>query len=109
MVKFLYIYKKKGIHLSYQNLKYITMTIHLITFAAPLQKQSSPRNTHEAILSEIEKYYTIKFVDGQDINKLSDDDFKILFIATGGVERMVIQHFEQLPRPSFPQPPSNQA
>ena len=101
MVKFLYIYKKKGIHLSYQNLKYITMTIHLITFAAPLQKQSSPRNTHEAILSEIEKYYTIKFVDGQDINKLSDDDFKILFIATGGVERMVIQHFEQLPRPAI--------
>lgn len=75
------------------------MTIHLITFAAYLHRQTSPRNTHEAVLSEIEKYYTIKFVDSQDMNKLSDDDFQILFIATGGVERLVIQHFEQLPRP----------
>ena len=34
-------------------------------------------------------------------NKLSPDDFSILFIATGGVERLVIQHFEALPRPAI--------
>ncbi|MSL97882.1 fucose isomerase, partial [Escherichia coli] len=53
------------------------MTIHLISFASILHKQVSLRSSHEAILSEIEKYYTVKFVDHQDMDKLSSDDFKI--------------------------------
>ena len=77
------------------------MTIHLISFASILHKQVSLRSSHEAILSEIEKYYTVKFVDHQDMDKLSSDDFKIIFVATGGVERLVIQHFENLPRPAI--------
>ena len=60
------------------------MTIHLISFASILHKQSSLRGSHEAILSEIEKYYTVKLVDYQDMDKLNSDDFKIIFIATGG-------------------------
>ena len=79
------------------------MTIHLISFASILHKQVSLRSSHEAILSEIEKYYTVKFVDHQDMDKLSSDDFKIIFVATGGVERLVIQHFENLPRPFYGQ------
>ena len=74
------------------------MTIHLISFASILHKQASLRNSHEAILSELEKYYTVKLIDYQDMDKLGSDDFKIIFIATGGVERLVIQHFERLPR-----------
>ena len=77
------------------------MTIHLISFASILHKQVSLRSSHEAILSEIEKYYTVKLVDYQDMDKLSSDDFKIIFIATGGVERLVIQQFENLPRPAI--------
>lgn len=77
------------------------MTIHLIAFASLLHKQVTLRSSHEAILSELEKYYTVKVVDYQDIDKLSSDDFKIIFIATGGVERLVIQHFERLPRPTI--------
>ena len=76
------------------------MTINLITFASLLHKQSSIRSSHEAILSELEKYFTVRFVNYEDIDKLSNDDFKIIFIATGGVERLVIQHFESLPRPA---------
>ncbi len=49
----------------------------------------------------MEKYFTVNFIDYQDINKLTPDDFSILFIATGGVERLVIQHFESLPRPTI--------
>lgn len=75
------------------------MTIHLITFASLLHKQTSVRGSHEAILSELEKYFTVRFVDHKDIDKLGSNDFKIIFIATGGVERLVIQHFESLPRP----------
>ena len=77
------------------------MTIHLISFASLLHKQVSLRSSHEAILSELEKYYIVKLVDYQDMNKLTSDDFKIIFIATGGVERLVIQHFENLPRPAI--------
>ena len=57
------------------------MTIHLISFASILHKQASLRNSHEAILSELEKYYTVKLIDYQDMDKLGSDDFKIIFIA----------------------------
>ena len=77
------------------------MTIHLISFASLLHKQATLRSSHEAILSELEKYYTVKLVDYQDMDKLTSDDFKIIFIATGGVERLVIHHFERLPRPAI--------
>ena len=59
------------------------MTIHLISFASILHKQASLRSSHEAILSELEKYYTVKLIDYQDMDKLGSDDFKIIFIATG--------------------------
>lgn len=77
------------------------MVINLITFASILHKQTTVRSSHEVILTELEKYFTVNIVDYKDIDKLSPDDFRILFIATGGVERLVIQHFEQLPRPAI--------
>lgn len=76
------------------------MVLNLITFASPLHKQASIRSSHKTVLTELEKYFTLKFIDCQDIDKISPDDFCLLFIATGGVERMVIQHFESLPRPA---------
>lgn len=83
-----------------KTIKESIMTIHLITFASQLHKEMSVRTSHEVVLTELEKYFTVKFVDGKEIGKLSPDDFCILFIATGGVERLVIQHFESLPRPT---------
>lgn len=77
------------------------MVINLITFASLLHKQASVRSSHEIILTELEKYFTVNFIDYQDISKLTPNDFSILFIATGGVERLVIQHFESLPRPAI--------
>lgn len=77
------------------------MVINLITFASLLHKQASVRSSHEVILTELEKYFTVNVIDYQDIKKLSPDEFSILFIATGGVERLVIQHFESLPHPAI--------
>ncbi|EJW92156.1 protein containing L-fucose isomerase-like protein [gut metagenome] len=77
------------------------MTIHLISFASIHHKQATLRSSHEAILSELEKYYTVKIVDYQHINTLRPEDFQIIFIATGGVEKFVIQQFELLPRPTI--------
>ena len=77
------------------------MTINLITFASILHKQVTIRSSHEAVLSELEKYFTVKFVDYRDSHQLTKDDFSIIFIATGGVERLVMQCFESLPRPAI--------
>lgn len=77
------------------------MLINLITFASYLHKQASVRNSHEAVLTELEKYFTLNFVDYKDMGSLSKKDFSIVFIATGGVERLIIQHFESLPRPTI--------
>lgn len=77
------------------------MVINLITFASLLHKQASVLSSHEVILTELEKYFTVNTIDYQNIDKLTPDDFSILFIATGGVERLVIQHFESLPRPAI--------
>lgn len=77
------------------------MVINLIAFASILHKQAAVRNSHEVILTELEKYFTVNIIDYQHIDKLSSDDFSIIFIATGGVERLVIQHFESLPRPAI--------
>ena len=77
------------------------MVINLITVSSLLHKHASVRSSHEVILTELEKYFTVNFVNYPDIDKLPPDDFCILFIATGGVERLVIQHFESLPRPAI--------
>ena len=77
------------------------MIVHLISFASSLHKPAQLRSSHEAVLSELEKYYTVKLIDYQDMDQLSSDDFKVIFIATGGVERLVVQHFERLPRPAI--------
>lgn len=75
------------------------MTINLITFSSVINKTANYRTGHETILTELEKQYTINFIDSKDISKLSKNDFSLIFIATGGVERMVMRCFESLPRP----------
>ncbi|NDV64860.1 fucose isomerase [Bacteroides sp. 224] len=75
------------------------MTLNLITFASALNKNVTVQTAHELILSELENHFSINFVDHKDIQKLTQDDFSIIFIATGGVERLVMQSFEFLPRP----------
>ncbi len=75
------------------------MVLNLISFASPLQKQVHVLHTHEALLNELEKYFTVNIIDHKEINKLANDDFYLLFILTGGVERLVIQHFESFPHP----------
>lgn len=75
------------------------MVLNLIAFSSSLQKQGLSLHSHEALLGELEKYFSINIIDYQDISKLTPDDFSIIFILTGGTERLIIQHFESFPRP----------
>jgi L-fucose isomerase-like protein len=92
--------RKKNNTFVAQNPIYDTiMTINLITFASNVHKSTAVRNSHEIMLSELENDYTLNFVDHKDIDTLNPTDFSLVFIATGGVERLVMQCFESLPRP----------
>lgn len=53
------------------------------------------------LLAEMEKYFTLHLVDYHEMDTLKPDDFCLIFIATGGVEQLIIQHFEHLPRPTL--------
>lgn len=75
------------------------MTINLITFASNLHNSTAVRDSHEIVLSELENNFTLNFVDPKDIDKINPNEFSIVFIATGGVERSVMKAFESLPRP----------
>lgn len=75
------------------------MNIYLISFSSELNKQTSVLKTHETLLSEIEKYFTLHLVDYRQTQTIPEGEFRMLFIATGGVERLVAQHFELLPYP----------
>ena len=77
------------------------MIVNLITFASMLHDRATVRGCHEVLLAELEKYFTLNFIDYKDMNRLTPDDFSLLFIATGGVERLIIQHFDHLPRPTI--------
>lgn len=74
--------------------------LNLITFTSTLNKNATVHATHELILSELEKYYTLNIVTPEELPRLNKNEFSIVFIATGGVEREVIQYFEYLPRPT---------
>ena len=73
--------------------------IHLITFSSVLQKQISIYKMHETMLSELEKFFTIEIVDYKELYTLAEDDFKLVFIATGGTEKYFVRNFEFLPQP----------
>ncbi|MCD8029878.1 MAG: fucose isomerase [Bacteroides sp.] len=77
------------------------MTINLITFASMLHNQQTVYHAHQAILSELEKHFTVNLVDHTLIQSLPQNEFSVVFIATGGVERLVMQAFEFLPRPTL--------
>jgi L-fucose isomerase-like protein len=75
------------------------MTINLIIFASDLHNTLTVKKAHQSFLDELEKLFTVNYVNLSDVKSLTSDDFSVLFIATGGVERLVVQHFEALPRP----------
>ena len=51
------------------------MILNLITFASQLHKQAAVLSSHEMVLNELEKYFTVNLVDYHDIDKLTDNDF----------------------------------
>jgi L-fucose isomerase-like protein len=75
------------------------LKINLITYTSDIQKKLLPRNIHAQLINELEKEITINCVDHTQIAKLSNDDLKVVFLSTGGVEQLVVEDYEDLPHP----------
>lgn len=75
------------------------MTINLLTFASPVHKAETVHAAHLPLINDLSASFQLNFVDYKDLKKFKTDDFSLVFIATGGVERLVSQSFELLPRP----------
>lgn len=75
------------------------MTLTLISFLSPKEKQG--KGAHEILLSELEKYFTLKIVDHSLIDTLDPNEFKLIFLKSGGVEHLVTQQFHKLPLPAI--------
>ena len=75
------------------------MNLYLITFQSGLNKMESVYDCHKDLFVEIEKYFTLHLIHYKEVETIPEDAYKMAFIASGGVEKTVTQHFDQLPYP----------
>jgi L-fucose isomerase-like protein len=73
--------------------------INLITFSKADQRPSSILKSHSKLLDEINKSYDVKYYNLDEIDKLSNDIFTVLFMTKTGIDSLLIHHFERLPHP----------
>lgn len=75
------------------------MNLYLITFQSSLNRIESVYDCHKDLFVEIEKFFTLHLVPYTEAASIPADAYRMAFIASGGVEKMVTQHFELLPYP----------
>lgn len=75
------------------------MTINLIAYTSSLDQLASSAQDHQKLLNELEIQFSVKYYKHTDLAKIPKDQFSVLFIATGGVEELIAQDVEELPRP----------
>ena len=78
------------------------MILNLIAFTSVLHDASMVRDSHEALISELEKHFDkVNILSAEEARTLPEGDFRALFIATGGVECQVKDAFDSLPDPAL--------
>lgn len=75
------------------------MNLYLITFQSSLNRIESVYDCHKDLFVEIEKYFTLHLIHYKEVETIPEDAYKMAFIASGGVEKTVTQHFDLLPYP----------
>lgn len=75
------------------------MNLYLITFQSALNRIESVYDCHKDLFVEIEKFFTLHLVSYTEAASIPADAYRMAFIASGGVEKIVTQHFELLPYP----------
>lgn len=75
-------------------------TLYLITFASKTHKGSITER-HTELLEMLKKEYEVNLINIRNIDRLSEKDFKLIFISSGGVENEIINDYTYLPHPLF--------
>lgn len=76
-------------------------TLNLITFASELNKQGSIRASHKDLFTTLEQQYIVNIIEPKAIETLKNEDIKLVFISSGGVEFSFKNHYELLPKPLY--------
>ena len=78
------------------------MTLNLIAFTSVLHDASMVRQSHQAIIDELERTFEhVEIFTPDRVAEIPAGSFTALFIATGGVECQVKDAFHTLPQPAL--------
>lgn len=75
------------------------MNLYLIIFTAGTYKVEQVYEKHKDLFVELEKHFTLHLVNYTDSESIPSHEYKMAFIASGGVESAVVRFFSILPYP----------
>ena len=75
------------------------MNLYLIIFTAGTYKVEQVYEKHKDLFVELEKHFTLHLVNYTDSESIPSHEYKMAFIASGGVENAVVRFFSILPYP----------
>ncbi len=73
--------------------------LDLIVFASRLNKQGELREAHPELFDVLDKHYDVNIVYPEELAACGGNDFRMVFISSGGVEFMFREHYGFLPKP----------
>ena len=75
------------------------MNLYLIIFTAGTYKVEQVYEKHKDLFVELEKHFPLHLVNYTDSESIPSHEYKMAFIASGGVENAVVRFFSILPYP----------
>lgn len=75
------------------------MNINLVSYTSTLDKLNQDFQVHQVLLNELELNYSINYFTHAELEHVPLGTFTLIFVATGGVEHLIVKDIEKLPRP----------
>lgn len=75
------------------------MNLYLIIFNAGTYRTEQVYDKHKDLFVELEKHFTLHLVNYTEADRIPSNEYKMVFIASGGVESAVVRFFSILPYP----------
>lgn len=75
------------------------MNLYLIVFSSEISKKEQVYENHKELFVGLEKYFTLYLVDYRNADTIPSNEYKMAFIASGGVEAQVVSNFSIFPYP----------
>lgn len=75
------------------------MNLYLIVFNAGTYRKGQIYDAHKSLFVSLERHFTLHLVNYKEAESIPSNAYKLAFIASGGVESMVVRNFSLLPYP----------